>query len=531
MASVDRRTVLTALAASVAASMTSGSAGGAFAAGNLQLGPPQPFSFEGLQDTARQMAKGPYQGPPHPSPDIVDKIDYETWGQISFDTNSALFASGPGRFPVSFFHLGKFFPKAVEMNVVENGQARTIIYDQSYFDMPADSVAHELPNGAGFAGLRIQEARDGTLDWHKNDWVAFLGAAYFRAIGELYQYGLSCRGIALDTAVVDKFEEFPDFTKFYIEPEQDGVLTLYALLEGPSIVGAYQFLMQRGKGVVMDVTHALYLRGDISRFGIAPCTSMYWFSETAKPTAVDWRPELHDSDGLAMWNGAGERLWRALNNPPRTTASAFIDENPRGFGLSQRDRAFDHYLDGVYYDRRPTLWVEPLPGPDGKGWGRGAVHLVEIPTNDEINDNIVAMWVPEAPATAGSESHLRYRLHWLAEEPYPPPLARCVATRLGNGGQPGQPRPQGVRKFVVEFLGGPLTTLPAGVAPQPVLWSSRGSFTSYQITEAVPDGVPGHWRTQFDLVVGGSDPVELRLFLKLGGQTLSETWLFQYHPF
>jgi glucans biosynthesis protein len=281
----------------------------------------------------------------------------------------------------------------------------------------------------------------------------------------------------------------------------------------------------------MDVTHALYLRADISRFGIAPCTSMYWFSETAKLMAVDWRPELHDSDGLAMWNGAGERLWRALNNPPRTMASAFVDENPRGFGLSQRDRNFDHYLDGVFYDRRPTLWVEPLPGADGKGWGRGSVQLVEIPTNDEVNDNIVAMWVPEAPMTAGSESHLRYRLHWLADEPYPPPLARCVATRLGNGGQPGQPRPKGVRKFVVEFLGGPLTTLPAGVTPVPELWSSRGSFSDYQITEAVPDGVAGHWRTQFDLVVGGSDPVELRCFLKVGDAAATETWLFQYHPF
>ena len=531
MPPVDRRAVLMALAASAAAALTSAGGSEALAAGNLKFGPPQPFSFEGLQKTARQMAKGPYQGPPHPSPDIVDKIDYETWGKIRFDMNSALFAAGPGRFPVSFFHLGNFFPKAVEMNVVESGQARTIIYDQSTFDMPADSIAHELPSGAGFAGLRIQEATEGTLDWHKNDWVAFLGGAYFRAIGELYQYGLSCRGIALDTAVAGKTEEFPDFTKFYIEAEKDGILTLHALLEGPSIVGAYQFLLRRGKGVVMDVTHALYLRADISRFGIAPCTSMYWFSETAKLMAVDWRPELHDSDGLAMWNGAGERLWRALNNPPRTMASAFVDENPRGFGLSQRDRNFDHYLDGVFYDRRPTLWVEPLPGADGKGWGRGSVQLVEIPTNDEVNDNIVAMWVPEAPMTAGSESHLRYRLHWLADEPYPPPLARCVATRLGNGGQPGQPRPKGVRKFVVEFLGGPLTTLPAGVTPVPELWSSRGSFSDYQITEAVPDGVAGHWRTQFDLVVGGSDPVELRCFLKVGDAAATETWLFQYHPF
>lgn len=530
MPPVDRRVVLMALAASAAGGMTSLASGEAPARGKLRLGPPQPFSFETLKQTARRMAKLLYQAPPRPSPGIVSKIDYEAWGKITFDPAYALFAEGPGRFPVTFFHLGMFFPKAVEMNVVENGEARTIVYEQSYFEMPADSPARKLPSGAGFAGFRVQEARDGKLDWRKNDWAAFLGASYFRAIGELYQYGLSCRGIALNTAVAGKSEEFPDFTKFYIEPEKNGVMRLHALLEGPSIVGAYQFRMRRGKGVIMDVTHALYLRADVSRFGIAPCTSMYWFSETAKPTAIDWRPEVHDSDGLAMWNGAGERLWRALNDPPRIMVSSFFDENPRGFGLCQRDRNFDHYLDGVFYDRRPTLWVEPLPGPDGRGWGRGAVQLVEIPTDDEIDDNVVAMWVPETPMTAGSESHLHYRLYWLAEEPSPAPLAKCVATRLGRGGQPGKPRPKGVRKFVVEFLGGPLTSLPFGVKPEPVLSTSRGRFTDYRITEAVPDGVAGHWRTEFDLVVAGDGPVELRCFMKVGEAVATETWLFQYHP-
>jgi glucans biosynthesis protein len=283
--------------------------------------------------------------------------------------------------------------------------------------------------------------------------------------------------------------------------------------------------MTRGKGVVMDIDQAMFLRGDISRFGIAPLTSMYWFSETKKQTAIDWRPEVHDSDGLAMWTGTGERLWRPLNNPPRITASAFSDENPRGFGLLQRDRVFDHYLDGVFYDRRPSLWVEPK-----SAWGRGSIQLVEIPTDDEIHDNIVAMWVPEKPITAGSAVDIAYRLHWLADEPTPTQLARCVATRLGNGGQPGKPRPTGVRKFVVEFLGDPLAKLPYGVKPEPVLWASRGTF-SYVFTEAVPDDVPGHWRAQFDLTVEGTEPVEMRLHLKANDIVLSENWLFQYHPF
>jgi glucans biosynthesis protein len=415
------------------------------------------------------------------------------------------------------------------MHEVAGGEAREIIYDPSYFDMPADSPARKLPKGAGFAGFRIQEPRDGTLDWRKNDWAAFLGASYFRAIGELYQYGLSARGIALDTAVAGKNEEFPDFTEVYIaEPEKgsDAVI-VYTLLEGPSIVGAYQFVMTRAKGVIMDIDTALFLRKPVSRFGIAPLTSMYWFSETQKPTAADWRPEIHDSDGLAMWMGAGEHLWRPLNNPPHITASAFSDENPKGFGLLQRDRSFDHYLDGVYYDKRPSLWVEP------KGdWGKGAVQLVELPTDDEIHDNILAAWVPETPALAGAEFNLAYRLYWLADEPHPTALARCVATRLGNGGQPGQPRPKGVRKFLVEFLGGPLASLPFGVKPEMALQTSRGRFTDYRIMEAVPDGIAGHWRAQFDLAgVEGTDPVEMRLQLTVGGKIASETWMFQYHPF
>jgi glucans biosynthesis protein len=522
-ADLDRRTVLKAAAAFGLPAVWHEAAA---AASPLKLGPPAPFSFDSLKAAARRLAGEAYKGPARPSPEIVSKINYETWGKIKFNMDHALFADGPGKFPVSFFHLGMFFPKAVEMHVVSAGSARQIIYDQSYFDMPADLIAKNLPQGAGFAGLRIQEPRGGPLDWRTNDWVAFLGADYFRAIGDLRQYGLSARAAALDVAAPGKPEEFPDFTKFYIDENQAGdSLTVYALLEGPSIAGACRVILTRGKSVTMDIDQALFLRRDVFRFGLAPMSSMFWFSETKKETAIDWRPEVHDSDGLALWMGSGERVWRPLNNPPRVITSSFLDENPRGFGLLQRDRNFDHYLDGVFYDRRPSLWVEP------KGsWGKGAVQLVEIPTDDEIHDNIVAMWVPGKPADAGSEYNLSYRLYWAAEEPFPTDLARCVATRLGNGGQPGQPRPKGVRKFMVEFKGRPLEALAFGEKPEPVLWASRGTF-SYIFTEAVPDDVPGHWRAQFDLTVSGTDPVEMRLFLRSGDKTLSETWLYQYHPF
>jgi periplasmic glucans biosynthesis protein len=527
---MDRRQFL-ASAAAASAAATAGLAAAGFSApalaqAGLKMGAAAPFSFEALKARARDLARAPYQAPQRPAQEILNEIDYDAHGKIRFRTDLALWAGGPGEFPVTFFHLGRYFTSPVRMHVVERGEAREIVYDDAYFDMPADSPAHRLPENSGFAGFRFQESRNGKLDWRRNDWVAFLGASYFRAIGELYQYGLSARGLAVDVAVFGRPEEFPAFTGVYFETPQPGsdTVTVFALMDSPSVAGAFRFDMRRTAAVVMDVETSLHLRSDVARLGITPLTSMYWYSEKAKQTAVDWRPEIHDSDGLALWTGAGERIWRPLNNPPRIITSAFSDERPKGFGLLQRDRSFDHYLDGVYYDRRPSLWIEPQGD-----WGRGTVQLVEIPTDDEIHDNIVAMWVPADPARAGQGIELRYRMHWAAEEPYPTPLARVVATRLGNGGQAGTNRPKGVRKFMVEFIGQPLTRLPSGVIPKPVLSASRGEFSNI-LTEAVPNNVPGHWRTQFDLTVTGTEPVEMRCYLRNENEVLSETWLYQYHP-
>ncbi len=491
---VDRRQVVVGTGSAV---LTALALGGlpmpASATTGLVFGPGAGFSFDWLKEQARLLAAQPYIAPPRPAPDIVQQIDYQAHGLLRYRPEYALFAEGPGQFPVTFFHLGRYFQKSVRMHVVANGQAREIVYRPEYFDMPAEALARKLSESAGFAGFRFQESRNGhpgrlggTLDWRKNDWVAFLGASYFRAIGGDYQYGISARGVAIDPAVAGVPEDFPDFTHFYIETPADGYneVTVYALLDGLSVAGAFRFLMRRDKAVVMDIDSELHLRRDVDRLCIAPLTSMYWYSEMFKPQGTDWRPEVHDSDGLFMWSGAGERIWRPLNNPPRTVTSAFADENPRGFGLMQRDRAFDHYLDGVAYERRPSLWIEPVGN-----WGKGSVQLIEIPTDDEIHDNIVAAWVPAERATAGQTRTYRYRTYWQAEEPSPAPLARTVALRIGRGGEPGTPRPGGVRKFIVEFLGGSLARLPAGTLPEAVVTTSRGQ-TSHVFTEAVPDEVP-----------------------------------------
>ena len=333
--------------------LTAGTAAAAFAAfgfpmnamGALKLGTENSFSFDALVEATRILASKPYVAPPSPPRAILERIDYQAHGQIKFDTERALFADGPGLFPVTFFHLGKYFQLPVRMHVVSGDAGtqveREIEYDPSCFNMPADSPARELPKDCGFAGFRFQESRLGDqakLDWRKNDWAAFLGASYFRAIGELHQYGLSARGIAINVALPGRPEEFPSFTHFYFETPKDdgGTFVLYALLDGPSIAGAYRFVMTRQSGVVMEIEKALFLREDIARLGIAPMTSMYWFSETRKSEAVDWRPEIHDSDGLALWTGSGEHIWRPLNNPSRIIDSSFRDLNPRGFGLLQR---------------------------------------------------------------------------------------------------------------------------------------------------------------------------------------------------
>jgi glucans biosynthesis protein len=492
-------------------------------AAELQLGPAQAFSYESLIDKAKALAAKPYQTPVRPSPDIVQEINYEEWGKIRFDTDYALGAPSSGAYPATFFHLGMFFQKSVQMHQVKDGKARRIQYTSRYFHMPENSGARKLAENSGFAGFRLQESRS-RADWRTQDWVAFLGASYFRAIGALNQYGLSARGVAVDTAEPSP-EEFPDFTDFFIEnsPSKSGPIYVYALLDGPSLTGAYRFALLRTQGVVIDVEASLYVRNDIKRLGLAPLTSMYWFSESQKNRLEDWRPEVHDSDGLAIWTGRGERIWRPLINPPIPGTPSFADENPKGFGLLQRDRVFENYLDGVNYERRPSVWVEPLAD-----WGPGSVQLVELPTDDEIHDNVTVYWRPAAPVKAGASYTLRYRLHWLADEPYPAPMARCIATRVGRGGQPGKPRPVGVYKFVVEFAGAALDPLWGdSVKASAVVDTSQGT-----ISGAFIEPIPGtkRWRALFDLTPATSGPAELRLFIQGNGAALTETWLYQFRP-
>jgi glucans biosynthesis protein len=495
--------------------------GGAAPGAALGPGPPRAFDFDWLQTEAKRLAARPYEPPVIRYPDILESIDYDVYQKIQFKPERALWADGKAPFPVQFFHLGRYFKAPVRIYVVAGGNAREVRYTPDDFTFGDTGLDKKLPADLGFAGFRVMDGPGA-----KTDWLAYQGASYFRTSGALNQYGLSARGLAIDTAMPWP-EEFPRFTQFWLEqtPPESSHILIYALMDSPSVTGAYRFDWVKHEGEVAGIRAELYCRKAIERMGVAPLTSMFWYSETNRRQATDWRPEIHDSDGLALWTGNGERLWRPLNNPPTVRTSSFFDNNPKGFGLLQRDRAFYHYEDdGVFYNRRPSVWVEPLGD-----WGRGAVQLVEIPTDDEIHDNIVNYWLPEASVEAGSHWSFAYRLFWLADEPYPPDNIGLVRhTRLGRGGIPGQPRPPGSRKFVIDFSGGPLNDLHKHDKVEPVITTSRGKIDNAYALQVVDTTT---WRAFFDLYADGPDPVELRCFLKLGDRTLTETWLFQYIPF
>jgi glucans biosynthesis protein len=424
----------------------------AWAAELQPLGSPGKFDYAWLKGAARDLAHRPYRPHGRALPRDVAALDWDQYQAIRFKPDHALWADDRLRFRIRLFHLGLFFKRPVRMFELAGGQAQELAYDPAMFDYGRSGLdGARQPRDLGFAGFRVHVAPD-----FDRDVAAFLGASYFRAVGAERQYGLSARGLAVDTAL-GRDEEFPDFTDFWFERPAPGAnsVVVYAMLDSPSITGAYRFAITPGELLTMDVDAALYPRRQIERLGIAACTSMFQVGENDRRTARDWRPEIHDSDGLAMHRGNGEWIWRPLVNPATLRFSSFVDKDPQGFGLMQRDRDFDHYQDdGAFYEKRPSLWVQPKAA-----WGEGAVQLVEIPTVDETFDNVVAFWNPAHKPQRGQELLYGYRLYWGATAPVRPALATCVATRTGIGGTVGRKRRHWSWRFVVDFAGGQLARI------------------------------------------------------------------------
>lgn len=482
---------------------------------------PKTFSYEWLKGRAKYLSEQPYESHEGELPDSLKTLSWDDYQAISFRADRALWADQPLPFQVQLFHLGLFFQTPVRIHELRDGKAWPLDYDPGYFRYEGEQPLGNLPRDLGFAGFRVHYHTNFALDL-----AAFLGASYFRAVGKEIQYGMSARGLAVNTAGPGG-EEFPRFAEFWLERPAPGarVMRVWALLDSPSVTGAYAFVLDPGARFVMDVDVALYPRKKIDRLGIAPLTSMYQVGENSRRMGYDWRPEIHDSDGLLLHTGAGQWIWRPIANPESLRYNSFVDRNPKGFGLLQRDRNFDHYQDdGVFYDRRPGLWVEPRGN-----WGAGSVDLVEIPTVDETFDNIVAYWNPDTALVEGQEYLFSYRLTWGDVSPIgKATLATTRATRTGLGGVVGQKREYFSWRFVIDFAGGLLEMLSEDAEVEPVITVSRGAV---EIASARPLASINGYRAMFDLVPDdSSDPIDLEVVLKLGDEVLTETWVYQYSP-
>ncbi len=462
---------------------------------------------------AREAAAHAYVAPDTTLPPWLGEMGYDAYRDFRFRPAAALWREDGLPFQAQFFHRGFLFKPRVGIHVVDGGRARPLHYAPGMFDFGARARPPDAP-GLGFAGFRLHAAfqRPDYFD----EVCAFLGASYFRAVARGQAYGLSARGLALGSGDPGP-EEFPIFREFWLERPAPGsdAMVVHALLDSPSAAAAFRFEITPGDDTVFDVDMRLFPRVALANAGIAPLTSMFEFDAGDRVGIDDFRPAVHDSDGLAMRNGAGEQVWRPLRNPGRVEHSGFQDAGPKGYGLVQRKRDFDAYMDlEAAYERRPSAWVEPL-----EDWGRGEVHLVEIPTADEYHDNIVAFWRPQAPLAAGRERRFRYRLHWCDDHPWGPGLARVAATRSGAADDGRS------RLFVLDVHGGRLDALAPEAGPRVQASASAGVLRN-AVTYRNPHD--GSWRISFELEPGDADAIELRARLEDERGPLSETWLSRW---
>ncbi|MEO5735760.1 MAG: glucan biosynthesis protein G [Rubrivivax sp.] len=493
------------------------------------------FGLEDVATIARQSAAAPYRdtgGADATVPAELNRLGYDAMREIRWRPERALWRDLGLPFELQFFHVGGGH-QPVQISQIVDGAVHPLRHDPADWTFGKNRIDASVVAGLGpqgLAGFRVHTALNAS--GVKDELIVFLGASYFRAIGRNQVYGLSARALAIDTvgAPPARGEEFPRFTTFWIErPGLDATeLVIYALLDSPSAAGAYRFTVRPGTDTTVDVQQRLYLRAAADRtphLGIAPLSSMYAFGENQpqphlqnQPNAGagDFRPEVHDSDGL-MLQADGESLWRPLVNPVFPSVSSFAVRQLQGFGLMQRDRRFASYEDDeAHYERRPSAWVEPLGD-----WGAGRIELLQLPTPDETHDNIVAYWVPTTLPAGGEPLVLAYRLHWQGDLQRQPAVAHVVQSRRGIGWKAAGDR-RGDLQFIVDFEGSALADLPADAPVQAVASAALGA----RITAARAWRHPiSGWRMQLRVQRDDrNQPTELRAYLRLGSDALTETW-------
>ena len=473
------------------------------------------LSLDDIAARADKLASAPYQKPGGTLPKSIKALGYDEYRDIRFRPDRALWRSSKLPFEVMFFHRGWFYEEPVTINEVSANGIRKVPFDPDAFDYGKNKIDRNETRDLGFAGFRVHFPINTAT--YRDEVVVFLGASYFRALGRGQLYGLSARGLAIDTAE-STGEEFPRFVEYWIQRPQAAAteLTIYALLDSPRATGAYRFVLKPGVTTILDVDARLFLRKSVAKLGLAPLTSMFFFGANQRSGREDYRPQVHDSDGLSIHLSTTEWIWRPLVNPKRLLVTSFATTDPVGFGLMQRERWFGHYQDlEARYDLRPSGWVEP------KGsWGPGKIELVQIPVPDETNDNIVAYWVPDRAPKPREAFAYGYRVHWQKDREMRPPIGWVRETRRGRGYARSE---DGAIELHVDFEGQTLARIPAA-ATVDVALSIDGNGEVLE-RHTVRNDVTGGRRLVVRLRrVDRGKPVELRAHLKHGNDIVSETW-------
>jgi glucans biosynthesis protein len=486
--------------------------------------PVSPFRFEDVVRRARDLAGAPFDGALPALPDPIARLDFDAYRDIRFRPERALLGTGGGPFRMHLFHLGFLYTRPVTVNVIRDGVPTPIAYQPQLFDYGRTKIDRPLPVNLGFAGFRIHYPLNDPKIF--DELIAFLGASYFRFLGRDQRYGLSARGLAI--GVPGPEEEFPFFREFWVESPAAGAerITIFGLIDGPSAAGAYKFDVYPAAENAIEITATLFARRQITAIGLAPLTSMFFTGENDRRTGDDFRPELHDSDGLLMHSASGEWIWRPLHNPGVKLLSSFGDTNPRGFGLMQRDRRFDDYQDlEAFYHQRPSYWVEPT-----SQWGEGRVELLELPTNAEVHDNVVAYWAPRQAYEPGQEIQFGYRLRAVGSGDALHPGGKVVNTFQAPARASGSAdaSDRAIRRFLVDFAGGNL----AYYLSDPALVQVVASASNARIvsTSLIPNEHTRGFRAAVDVRIEPGQSTDLRAYLRSGNKALTETWTYPWIP-
>ena len=485
------------------------------------------LEFREIVEKAKARAEGEYQSPPA-VPGFLRNLSYRDYQSIRFNPQASLWREGNSRFQVMMVPPGSYYTHTVKLNEVDADGVKPIPFDKSGFSFPDPELAKRVPADLGYSGFKLTYPMGSGEE--QNQFLVFAGASYFRGVGADNHFGLSARGIAIDTGLPSG-EEVPSFVEFWLERPGGGSdrMRVYGLLDGPSVAGAYRFDIQPGSTTRIDVTAELFYRNPVDQPGLAPLTSLFYYGEnTARPRG-EWRPQVHDSSGLLIHDqGAGEWLWRPLTNPSRLRLSYLQVDRLAGFGLMQRDTRFDQFEDAeARYDKRPSAWVAPR-----QGWLNGEVVLVEIPTNAETNDNIVAFWKPKEPVKQGDHRALAYSLHFGDEDVSGQSTGRAVQTFVGDGNRPGGGTEEGAYRIIVDFAGGPLDDLKPNAAIVSEVSEGSGNSEAVEIIEHFVEYVEadGTWRLSMLVRPVSEKAPVLRGQLLLDNEPLTETWTYSIGP-